>query len=71
MIDKQIRSIFNRIKRVLSRWFVRITEINRKYAKPRIKITPLISIVLLLLRIYLLLLVAILFYKFFTIIAGK
>jgi hypothetical protein len=71
MISNQIKSIVNRIKKLLSKRFERISEINRKYAKPRIKMTPMISVALLLLRIYLLLLVAILFYKFFTIVAGK
>jgi uncharacterized membrane protein YidH (DUF202 family) len=71
MIDNWIRSIFSGIKRLLSRWFEKITEINRKYAKPRIKMTPMTSVAMLLLRIYLLLLVAILFYKFFTILTGK
>ena len=48
-----------------------IREINRKYSKPRISMTPITRIVLLLLRIYLLLLVAILFYKFATILMAK
>ena len=41
-------------------------EINRKYSKPRIKQTRLVSIALLALRLYLLLLVGVLFYKFIT-----
>lgn len=48
-----------------------IREINRKYSKPRISMSPMTRIVLLLLRIYLLLLVAILFYKFATILMAK
>jgi len=48
-----------------------IKEINRKYSKPRISMTPMTRVVLLLLRIYLLLLVAILFYKFATILMAK
>lgn len=59
------------IRSFLAKRFEKITEINRKYQKPRIAMTPLTSVVLLLLRIYLLLLVAILFYKFFTIIIAK
>ncbi len=46
----------------------RIVEINKKYAKPRIKITPLVKVSLFVLRMYLILLVAILFYKFFTLL---
>jgi hypothetical protein len=48
-----------------------IREVNRKYSKPRISMSPMTRIVLLLLRIYLLLLVAILFYKFATILMAK
>jgi hypothetical protein len=48
-----------------------IREINRKYSKPRISMSPMTRTVLLLLRIYLLLLVAILFYKFATILMAK
>ena len=43
--------------------------INRKYSKPRIKQTRLVGIALLALRLYLLLLVGVLFYKFFTTVA--
>jgi hypothetical protein len=45
-----------------------VVEVNRRYAAPRIKVTPLVSFSLLLLRIYLLLLVGILFYKFYTLV---
>ena len=41
-------------------------EINRKYSKPRIRQTRLVSIALLALRLYLLLLVGVLFYKLFS-----
>lgn len=44
----------------------RIAEINQKYAKPRIKMTPVVRFSLFCLRIYLLLLVIILVYKFIT-----
>jgi len=59
------------VRDFLARRFEKIAEINRKYQKPRIAMTPLTRIVLLLLRIYLLMLVAILFYKFFTTIMTK
>ncbi len=59
------------MNKFFARRFEKIIEINRKYQKPRIAMTPLTRTVLLLLRIYLLLLVAILFYKFFTTIVGK
>jgi hypothetical protein len=41
-----------------------ITEINKKYAKPRIKMTRGVKIALLLLRLYLIFLVLVLGYKF-------
>jgi hypothetical protein len=59
------------LNKFLAARFEKITEINRKYQTPRIAMTPMTRIALLLLRIYLLLLVAILFYKFFTIIMAK
>ncbi len=71
MIGERIKSVLKNIRKFLARRFEKITEINRKYAQPRIKMTPAISLALLLLRIYLLLLVAILFYKFFTIVMSK
>ena len=71
MINQRIGRVLKAGGKFLSRRFVRITEINRKYATPRIKMTPMVRLILLLLRIYLLLLVAILVYKFITIVAGK
>ncbi|HVO38274.1 MAG TPA: hypothetical protein VMV03_04520 [Spirochaetia bacterium] len=53
------------------RRFSRIREINRRYAVPHVKMTRGVRVALLLLRIYLLLLVGILFFKFFTLLAGK
>ena len=54
-----------------SRRFRRIREINRKYAGHHVKMTPLVKAALFLLRLYLLLLVGVLFVKFFMILAGK
>jgi len=51
--------------------FGRIREINQKFRTPHVKMTPGVKFALLLLRVYLLLLVGILFFKFFTLIAGK
>jgi hypothetical protein len=48
--------------------FEKVIEINRRYAQPRLKMTTLVRYSLLALRIYLLLLVALLFYKFITLI---
>ena len=71
MIIRRITPILIWIKDFFARRFEKIAEINRKYQKPRIAMTPMTRIVLLLLRIYLLLLVAILFYKFFTTVIAK
>ena len=50
--------------------FSKITEINRKYETPRIKMTRMVRIALLMLRIYLIVLVLILGYKFYTLVTG-
>lgn len=71
MFIKWIKSLLVWLKAFFARRFERIAEINRKYRTPRIAMTPLTRIVLLLLRIYLLLLVAILFYKLITTIMSK
>jgi len=41
-----------------------VKEINRKYATPAIRVTPFVKASLLLLRLYLILLVGLLIYKF-------
>jgi hypothetical protein len=41
-----------------------VREINAKYAKPNVEMTPVVKVSLLLLRIYLLLLVGLMVYKF-------
>ncbi|HVP58559.1 MAG TPA: hypothetical protein VMU02_10715 [bacterium] len=45
-----------------------IAAINRKYATPHVKTTPLVRVALLLLRLYLLSLVGILIFKFITLL---
>jgi len=52
----------------LSKHFSKFTEINKKYAKPQITMTPMVRIALLGLRIYLIILVLVLVYKFYTLI---
>ncbi|MBF0206272.1 MAG: hypothetical protein HQK53_05230 [Oligoflexia bacterium] len=44
----------------------RLYAINRKYSNPKITMTPTVRWALLALRLYILFLVGILFYKFFT-----
>ncbi len=44
-----------------------IKEINARYSKPNIQMTPLVRVCLLFLRFYLFLLVGLLIYKFITV----
>ena len=60
--------IYRRARRFLRLRFRKISEINRKYATPRVKMTRMVKVALFMLRLYLLLLVAILFYKFITLL---
>jgi hypothetical protein len=52
----------------LAKHLSKFTEINKKYAKPQITMTPMVRIALLGLRIYLIILVMVLVYKFYTLI---
>jgi hypothetical protein len=56
------------ISYVLRRWRTAINNINKKYSKPRLKMTPLVRFSLLALRLYLIMLVVILSYKFYTMV---
>ena len=56
------------ISYVLRRWRTAIKNINKKYSKPRLKMTPLVKFSLLALRLYLIMLVVILSYKFYTMV---
>ncbi|MDD1701905.1 MAG: hypothetical protein LUQ31_02845 [Methanoregula sp.] len=63
----RIERIFgSRIGAVISGWTGKIAEINRKYAEPSIKMSPAVKVALLLLRLYLIFLVLLLVYKFWT-----
>lgn len=55
-----------RIGSVFRGWTDKIHEINKKYEKPRITMSPGVKIALLFLRVYLILLVILLGYKFWT-----
>jgi hypothetical protein len=64
-----IERIFGtRIGSVIRGWTDKITEINQKYATPRIKMSRGVKIALLFLRVYLVLLVVLLGYKFWTLL---
>jgi hypothetical protein len=58
------------LQSVISDGAEKVREINRRYAKPRIAISPAVRISLLVLRIYLLLLVCLLLYKFYTVVSS-
>ena len=50
--------------------FDKVRAINRRYAHPRLTISPAVRVCLLVLRSYLLFLVGLLAYKFVTILIG-
>ena len=56
--------LMNPLKRLVNK----IREINRQYAKPRIVLSRRTRLTLLVLRLYLIVLVILLAYKFFTIL---
>lgn len=58
----------HRIGSVLRGWTDKIAEINKKYETPRIRMSRGVKIALLFLRIYLVLLVLLLGYKFWTLL---
>ena len=58
------------LRRLFARLLASIREINRKYAKPEIEITWFVKFCLLSLRIYLLLLVALMVVKFIMVAKG-
>jgi hypothetical protein len=57
-----------RIRSVFRGWTDKIHEINKKYEKPRIKMSRGVKLALLFLRLYLILLVILLGYKFWTLL---
>ena len=60
-----------RVNRRIKRWSAKIKEINEKYSQPRVKMTPLVKAMLLILRLYLIMLVVILVYKFYTVVSYR
>ncbi|MDD5675311.1 MAG: hypothetical protein PHC61_14165 [Chitinivibrionales bacterium] len=60
--------MFNAIKLFFKSNFYKISEINKRYSKPSIKITRPVRIALFCLRVYLLVLVGLLVYKFVTLL---
>lgn len=60
----------DQVKGIFHQWLDTIHEINAKYAKPKIKMTKSVAFSLLMLRIYLIILVILLIYKFYTLTQG-
>jgi hypothetical protein len=54
----------------IQKYFPKIHEINQRYAKPRVKLSKPMRIILFLLRCYLVLLVGLLVFKFVTTVTG-
>jgi len=59
------------LRRTIDGWKAKVGEINEKYKEPRLKMTPLIRYSLLILRLYLIMLVIILVYKFYTVVSFR
>jgi len=59
------------IRRIFKGWTLKINEINEKYKNPRLKMTPLVRASLLILRLYLIFLVIVLMYKFYTVVSFR
>ncbi len=63
-----IRILFNGLRTNIREFVEAIRAINDKYKNPRIKMTPMVRVSLLMLRLYLIAMVLILFYKFLTLV---
>lgn len=66
----KIDRIKDQVKGIFQSWVETIREINERYKTPRIKMTRGVRIALFVLRVYLLTLIVLMFYKFFTIATG-
>lgn len=62
--------IIEPVKSTIANGVAAVRAINKKYEHPRITMSPAIKAALLLLRLYLIFLVLLLVYKFYTIITG-
>ena len=59
-------SVAGNMRNVLRESIEKIREINRRYSKPRIRMSRTVRFALLMLRLYLLILVVLLAYRFLT-----
>lgn len=60
--------LIKKIRQFFENTFSQIAEINKQYAVPHLKTNKWTKVALLTLRIYLIVLVVILFYKFFSLL---
>jgi len=58
--------IIGPLRRFFTNTFSAVSEINRKYAAPHIKTSMAVKFSLVCLRLYLILLIALLFFKFYS-----
>jgi hypothetical protein len=63
----EFKDLFLRpLKRLYTNAFAQIADINRKYKTPHVKTTPMVKFALIALRVYLLVLIGMLVYKFIS-----
>ncbi len=65
LFDNRVTNFFKK------HFFDKIREINIKYAKPRIPMTRMVALCTFFLQVYLLFLVGVLFFKFYTLVKGS
>lgn len=65
---KKIKLLNNEFKKFYLDKFSKIIEINRKYANPKIEMSPIVKVSLFFLRAYLIFLLLLFVYKFITLI---
>jgi hypothetical protein len=70
-VTRERDGLFRIMGSFFSRRFSKFREISRKYATPHVRMTRGVKVALFLLRVYLLLLVGLLFVKFFTLVARR
>jgi len=63
--------LIGHFKKFFINMFSAVREINKKYATPQLKTSRAVKFSLLCLRLYLILLVGLLFFKFYTTLTGK
>jgi hypothetical protein len=65
-MNKNFKIVKKQLKKFYEQHFEKIIEINEKYATPRIEMSPIVRICLMVLRFYLIILIVLLVYKFIS-----